>query len=49
MKRAILIALSLVFAVSTVQAQGTSTTPPAKLDEKKADLPKVEDKKSTTS
>jgi hypothetical protein len=46
MKRAILIALSLVFAVSTVQAQGTSTTPPAKLDEKKADLPKVEDKRT---
>ena len=49
MKRAILIALSLVFAVSTVSAQGTPppTAPPAtKQDDKKPDPPKVEDKRT---
>ena len=49
MKRALILALSLAFSVSTVYAQqGTSTTtPPAKQDEKKADAPaKVEDKRT---
>ena len=45
MKRALFIALSLVFSVTTVLAQGT-TPPPAKQDEKKADAPKAEDKRT---
>ena len=45
MKRAIIIALSLVFSVSTVFAQGT-TPPPASQTEKKAEVPKVEDKRT---
>jgi Domain of unknown function (DUF5118) len=50
MKRAIILALSLVLPLSVVYAQGAPPTPPpaapAKQDDKKPDPPKVEDKRT---